>query len=81
LDVARDAIMRGAPAEALAPLDQHRSRFPRGALAEEREGLAVKALVRLGRGAEARARAEAFRRRFPQSLLQEGIDNDLRQIP
>jgi len=38
-------------------------------LAEEREGIAVKALAGLGRHAEARARLELFENRFPRSPL------------
>ena len=38
-----------------------------GTFEQEREVLAIEALVRLGRGAEARARASAFTSAFPQS--------------
>ncbi len=56
------------PATALALTQEHARRFPRGELVEEREVLAIEALAGLGRRSEARARLDAFRRRFPQSL-------------
>lgn len=69
LDVARTALARGDGANALAGCDDHERRFPRGALAEEREAIAVQALVLSHRGDEARARAERFRRAHPRSIL------------
>jgi hypothetical protein len=55
------------PGGALQALDAHRSRFPHGNFEQEREVLAIEALVRLGRRDEARARARAFDVAFPQS--------------
>lgn len=55
------------PAAALAILDDHERAFPRGQLADEREFMAVDALRRLGRRAEADARGEALLRRSPSS--------------
>jgi hypothetical protein len=55
------------PGGALQALDAHRSRFPHGNFEQEREVLAIEALVRLGRRDEARARAGAFAVAFPQS--------------
>ena len=46
------------PAAALQDLDEHARRYPNGQLAIERELLALDALERLGRRAEARRRAE-----------------------
>ena len=66
---AQTALHRGLYASALSALDEHTRRFPRGELAEEREALAVQALARAGRGAEARRRAERFEARYPRSLL------------
>lgn len=54
-------------ARALALTSDHARRFPGGALAQERDVIAIDALVRTGRAAEARARAEAFRARYPSS--------------
>lgn len=81
LDTARTALMRERPADALAALRRHEARFPRGQLAEERESLRVMALVRAGDHAGARARGDAFRRRFPGSLLRPAVEAALRSIP
>ncbi len=69
LDIARGALARGEGAEALAAVDRHGREYPDGALVEEREALAVKALVALGRRDEARARAQRFEQRFPNGLM------------
>ncbi len=55
------------PAAALALTDEHARRFPRPTLAQERERLAIEALVRLGRREEVLRRANAFDATFPQS--------------
>lgn len=69
LDVARTALGRGDGANALAACDEHARRFPRGALGEEREAIAVQALVLEHRSDDARARAERFRKTHPRSIL------------
>ncbi|MDB4936956.1 MAG: hypothetical protein JWP87_3928, partial [Labilithrix sp.] len=69
LDVARTALGRGDGPNALAACDDHARRFPRGALGEEREAIAVQALVLEQRTTDARARAERFRKRHPRSIL------------
>lgn len=74
LETARTALLRGDPTHALAALDEHRARFPRGQLTEERESLAVYALVAAGRKDDARARAEGFRRAFPTSLQRASVE-------
>jgi hypothetical protein len=66
LDRAR-ATLAVDPAGAMRVLDEHRARFPGGAFAQEREVLAIEALVRLGRRQDAMARADAFARAFPGS--------------
>jgi hypothetical protein len=63
---ARAALDR-SPAVALTFCERHRREFPNGALVQEREIIAVTALVRLGRTSDARARAERFRRSYPRS--------------
>lgn len=55
------------PARALALAGDHAARFPKGSLSQEREVIAIGALVALGRAPEARARADAFLARFPTS--------------
>lgn len=69
LDVARSALARGEAAEALDAVDRHARDYPDGALVEEREALAIKALMALGRRDEARERAARFELRFPNGLL------------
>jgi hypothetical protein len=65
---AQSALAAGDGRGALRWVDRHTRRFARGALAEERERLAIEALVVLGRRAAAETRAQAFRRRFPRSV-------------
>lgn len=48
------------PGGALSLTELHRSRFPKGSLGQEREVIAITALVAMGRTAEARSRAEAM---------------------
>jgi hypothetical protein len=67
LDQAR-ALLAGDPAAALARADAHAQRFAAGALAAERELIAVDALQRLGRAPQARKRADALLARNPGSL-------------
>jgi hypothetical protein len=77
LDPARAAIARGDGAAALADLDAHERRFPAGALSQEREAMAIHALVLTGDRARAERRAATFRARFPGSVLQPLIDTAL----
>jgi hypothetical protein len=81
LDVARGAVASGDPDHALAALDRHAREFPHGALSEEREALAVKALVMKGRYDEARARGAAFRERWPKSVMTRAVESSLATIP
>jgi hypothetical protein len=81
LDVARHALAAGEPQAALAPLSQHGARFPDGVLVEEREALAVNALVALTRYDEARERADSFLRHYPNSLLRASVQSALAAIP
>ena len=66
---ARAAVARQDFAAALAPIAEHARRFKGGRLVEEREALRVRALAGLGRTEEARRAAEAFKARFPRSVL------------
>ncbi len=59
--------LRSNPALALSLAERHRGRFPNGAMAQEREVIAVDALRALHRTTEAQARARKFRARFPDS--------------
>ncbi|QSQ22740.1 hypothetical protein JY651_47885 [Pyxidicoccus parkwayensis] len=67
IDDAQRALQRGAAEEALSLLRGHASRFEAGALAQEREVLAIEALVLLGRRPEAQRRAEEFLTKYPTS--------------
>ncbi|WP_437955548.1 hypothetical protein WME76_29075 [Sorangium sp. So ce119] len=62
------------PAEALALADAHLARFPGGALAQEREVIAVGALKALGRGGEALARANRFVEAHPSSAYRRRLE-------
>lgn len=74
LEAARTSLGRSDPATSLASLDRHRTLYPRGHLREEREAMAVQALASLGRTAEARARAERFKKQYPTSLFLPVVD-------
>lgn len=74
LDVARSALGRGDAANTLVATGEHERKFPQGALVEEREALAIQALATQGRRADAQARAERFRKRFPRSMLLPAVD-------
>jgi hypothetical protein len=65
---AQSALGRGDARRALRWIDRHARSFKSGALAEERERLAVEALLRLDRRADAEARAARFHRRYPRSV-------------
>lgn len=69
LHLAQSALQT-SPAQALHLAGQHRTEFPRSALAQERELIEISALVRLGRRAEAKGRAERFRRAYPRSAYE-----------
>jgi len=69
LDMARTALNKGDNQNALAAAQEHEKKFPRGALSEEREAIAVRALSEGGRKDEAKARAERFKKSHPESIL------------
>lgn len=69
LDVGRTALGRGDADNALAATAEHAKKFPRGALSEEREAIAVQALALGGKKEEAKARAERFKKAHPESIL------------
>lgn len=64
---ARAAIRRGDASGALSILEEARLRFPGGALAQEREALAIEALWHQGQRAAAAQRAAAFLATHPSS--------------
>jgi RNA polymerase sigma-70 factor (ECF subfamily) len=73
LEGAQDALARN-PALALADCDDLARRFPHGLLDQEREVVAIDALVRLGRHDDANARAAKFAVAHPGSTHQRRID-------
>jgi hypothetical protein len=81
LDRARAALGAGDGERALAMTEVHQHRFPRPQLAEEREAIAIQALVVAGRYGEARARAARFREIAPDSLFAPAVEASLASIP
>jgi hypothetical protein len=81
LDAARSAIEREDGAAALAATSEHERRFPDGLLVQEREAMAVRALLLVGRADEARARAAKFQARFPDSMLLPALQSSLAAPP
>jgi hypothetical protein len=77
LQPAQRAVARRDFTSALETIAEHQHRFPSGQLAEEREALRVKALLGLGRTADAQRAGTAFRERFPRSALLGRIDEML----
>jgi hypothetical protein len=69
--------LRENPKLALALCDQDARKSPDGFLAQERENIAIQALLGLGRIEDARARADAFRTKFPDSPHLRRIDQAL----
>jgi len=69
LDHARVALVNGEGRRTLDELDAYDRRFPSGRLQIEAEVLRIDALAKLGRKDAARQRAEAFLRRYPNSVL------------
>lgn len=80
LDDAAAFIMRGDPARALDLLEEHARAHRGGPYVELREALSIEALVRAGRAAEARARAEKFSAAYPASLLGPAVADALARI-
>lgn len=64
---ARRALSRHEPEVALLACEEHARTFAQGRLAPEREAIAIDALHALGRVDQARARAERFIARWPDS--------------
>jgi hypothetical protein len=79
--LARRALAQGHADDALAALERHDRRFPKGRLAEERDSLRVPALVMLGRRNDAAERAAQFRTRHPNSLFAPVVDSALHSAP
>ncbi|MET0339960.1 MAG: hypothetical protein ABW252_03125, partial [Polyangiales bacterium] len=65
--------LAGAPAQALSLTDEHARVHAHGLFVQERELIAIEALVRAGRAREAGARGAQFRARFPGSAHRERL--------
>jgi hypothetical protein len=81
LDEARAALVQGDPGRALDRIEQHVRTFANPILGEERDAMEVEALVKTGRAAEARTKADAFRRRMPNSLFLPAVETAIESIP
>lgn len=75
LDRARAALAAGTPELALAWVDEHAREFPRGSLADAREGARVDALCLQGRTVEAEAAAQRLLAQRPGSPLTRRFEN------
>ncbi len=75
---AEAALVRNDAAAALTLTRQHGARFPVGAHAEERDRIAIEALVRLGRADRAHAAAGRFFTRYPRSIYRARLEGLLR---
>lgn len=81
LDVARAALARGRPADALAAAAEHARKWRRGYLGEEREVVLIQALAAAGRRQDAEAKAAQFRKMYPKSMLMPAVDAALDGSP
>jgi hypothetical protein len=68
------AALAGNPSRALALTTEHKLRFPGGALAQEREVIAIEALRKLGRTEQATLRADEFAKNYPGSAHRHKLD-------
>ncbi|WP_437484952.1 RNA polymerase sigma factor [Sorangium sp. So ce1014] len=68
------ALSEGKATEALDVLALHERNYPRSPRAQQREALAIQALVQAGRRADAGARAERFRAAFPDAMFLPAIE-------
>jgi hypothetical protein len=61
------ASVKKDPKRALALIQEHKRRFPNGALSQEREVIAIDALQQLGEHEQVKKRARDFEKRYPDS--------------
>ncbi len=73
-DIARlRSVARLDPARAFVLAQEGARKFPQGFFSQEREAIAIRSLVNLGRTTEARARAERFLAAYPRGPAAESI--------
>ena len=65
---ARRSMLAGNATVALKSLAEHKKRFPRSRLSQERKALHIQSLARSGRLGDARRAARAFATRYPDSI-------------
>jgi outer membrane protein assembly factor BamD (BamD/ComL family) len=80
IEDARARLKSGDATGALARLGEHAANYPDGQLAEDREALAVQALVHAGQYDAAWTRAAALRARWPNSVFLPAVDATLESI-
>ena len=75
-ELLRDArlVLDSNPQIALSLAEQHRRDYPGGKFSQERELIAITALVRLGRSGAAAERAARFRESYPHSPYAASVD-------
>jgi hypothetical protein len=80
IELLRDArlALRQSPGRALELTEAHARAFPRGKLSQERELIAISALVAVGRRTAALSRASRFNEAFPESPYRRQITELLR---
>lgn len=78
LNRAQDALAQ-APRRALTLATEHAQGFPQGVFAQEREVIAIEALLKLQRTGDATVRGEAFLTAFPGSTHAPRVQQMLRQ--
>ncbi len=68
------AALQSDPQGALALTQEHKRRFPKGMLTQEREVIAIEALQRMGRSGAASSRADQFNQQYPDSPHRDRVD-------
>jgi hypothetical protein len=81
LERARTLLSEGQSQGTLRLLREHRLSYPNSALQQEREALAIRALIAAGRSAEARGRAVRFVEAYPTSALRGSVERAVESIP
>ena len=78
LDAAQHAL-RDEPEQALARAEEHAARYPHGEFEQEREVLAIEALLRMGHDDAAAQRARRFIARYPESSYRVRVEQQLQR--
>ena len=81
LERARVALSRNRPEQAILTLNEHKRNYKNGVMIEEREALAIQALVSLQRYELARKRANKFFVNYPKSFLKPLVKASIKNIP